>query len=126
MGAKWVHRLVSKDLDTMTGVCSNCGEVRLRKKRNGARCQKAAASHDSPQTRVGGHGLTRGDAQQFITGKSCAICESTERLCVDHCHETGRIRGVLCWSCNVALGHLRDNVELLLTAISYLESKEVE
>lgn len=39
---------------------------------------------------------------------------------VDHCHETGRIRGLLCFSCNVGLGKFRDNETLLLKAARYL------
>lgn len=41
--------------------------------------------------------------------------------CVDHCHSTGRVRGILCWSCNVALGHVRDSVEVLSKMISYIQ-----
>jgi hypothetical protein len=57
----------------------------------------------------------------------CLICEATEsnlghRLAVDHCHTTGKIRGLLCKSCNVSLGGFKDNVNSLYRAIKYLES----
>ena len=39
---------------------------------------------------------------------------------VDHCHEAGHIRGLLCHNCNVALGHFRDDPALLVKAIEYL------
>lgn len=59
----------------------------------------------------------------------CAICLEPERfalkgnlhsLAVDHCHVTGKIRGLLCKCCNQAIGQLRDNVENLKRAIEYL------
>ena len=42
-------------------------------------------------------------------------------LNVDHCHETGKIRGLLCHNCNRALGLFKDNVEFLERAILYLK-----
>lgn len=42
-------------------------------------------------------------------------------LCVDHCHKTGKIRGMLCHKCNTAIGLLDDRVELLLKCIDYLK-----
>lgn len=59
----------------------------------------------------------------------CAICGQEEfhiwkrRLSVDHDHETGRIRGLLCHNCNNMLGHAKDNVKTLMRAIAYLEGK---
>lgn len=56
----------------------------------------------------------------------CAICKQKEIyyrnkvLCVDHNHETGEIRGLLCNTCNRALGLLKDNSEFLQSAIEYL------
>lgn len=44
------------------------------------------------------------------------------RLCVDHDHETGEVRGLLCFSCNVSLGHMRDDIGRLAGLISYLEN----
>lgn len=61
----------------------------------------------------------------------CAICGNPETaisrwgtplsLAVDHCHETGRVRGLLCRNCNVTLGRAGDNVELLRSMADYLE-----
>jgi hypothetical protein len=54
----------------------------------------------------------------------CAICGKTcknKRLCVDHDHKTGKIRGMLCHLCNRGLGHFQDNPELLDKAINYLK-----
>lgn len=54
----------------------------------------------------------------------CAICKGldnyTKRLAVDHCHKTGKIRGLLCGSCNRGIGLLKDSFEILLKAHDYL------
>jgi hypothetical protein len=56
----------------------------------------------------------------------CALCNKHESLtprkslCVDHCHITGKVRGLLCESCNQALGLFYDNTETLKRAIKYL------
>ena len=58
----------------------------------------------------------------------CSICGKDEvdtpkqRLHVDHCHTTGKVRGLLCHYCNIALGHLFDSKENLMNAIKYLEN----
>lgn len=54
----------------------------------------------------------------------CAICESAVKLNIDHDHATGKVRGLLCHSCNVSLGHFRDDVQLLEKAITYLRSSQ--
>jgi hypothetical protein len=52
----------------------------------------------------------------------CAGCnELMERPCVDHNHITGKIRGLLCVSCNMFLGKIKDSTEILLSLIEYLE-----
>lgn len=51
----------------------------------------------------------------------CAICDSKEHLCVDHDHKTGKIRGLLCRSCNLMLGNSRDQIEILRRAEAYLQ-----
>lgn len=55
----------------------------------------------------------------------CAICgfESDRQLAVDHNHETGEVRGLLCSSCNRGLGMFRDSVHNLTKAKSYLKSR---
>lgn len=53
----------------------------------------------------------------------CALCgvKPTGKLVVDHCHKTGRIRGILCRKCNLGLGLLGDTAEFLAKAVAYLE-----
>jgi hypothetical protein len=59
----------------------------------------------------------------------CAVCKNPpniNNLAVDHCHKTGKVRGLLCQSCNSGIGKLRDNKELLLAAIQYLDKYNVD
>jgi len=56
----------------------------------------------------------------------CAICgkescSTGNNFCVDHCHKTGKIRGLLCRKCNVGIGQLLDSPSLLRKAAEYLE-----
>lgn len=57
----------------------------------------------------------------------CALCfkpsPSTRRLAVDHCHATGKIRGLLCFRCNAGMGQLGDDPELLRRAATYIEAQ---
>lgn len=81
------------------------------------------------------YGITISQYEELFTNaeNKCQICgissdESYTRegrnLCIDHCHKTGIIRGILCNQCNSALGKFRDSEELLLKAIEYLRIKE--
>jgi len=67
---------------------------------------------------------------QELQGNRCAICKSsessnkrTDRFFVDHCHATGKVRGLLCSKCNHGLGHFNDSPKLLLNAVKYLEKE---
>lgn len=57
------------------------------------------------------------------TNGKCEICGKAPRktLCVDHCHKTGKVRGLLCEICNKSLGGFYDSVETLESAIKYLK-----
>jgi hypothetical protein len=53
---------------------------------------------------------------------ACALClQTVESLCVDHDHETGEVRGLLCKSCNLVLGHLDKDPDLLGRIVAYLK-----
>jgi len=51
----------------------------------------------------------------------CAICGVEAELCVDHCHVTSRVRGLLCHKCNKGIGLLGDNENGVKQALKYLE-----
>lgn len=71
------------------------------------------------------YGLTYGEYEEMRgrQGDKCAICatplESKNRVHIDHDHETGRVRGVLCAHCNLGLGYLEHD-DWLAGALTYL------
>ena len=73
------------------------------------------------------YGLTLEEYNQMFVNQNglCLICGQTEKsgkkLSVDHNHETGKVRGLLCNSCNIGIGVFNDNLLLLLKAIRYLQ-----
>ena len=70
------------------------------------------------------YGLTKEQYEQMYENQQglCGICSLPfDVLAVDHCHETGKIRGLLCKPCNSALGLLGDKQETIKRAIAYLE-----
>jgi hypothetical protein len=58
-------------------------------------------------------------------GNVCAICKKDnrfkKRFHLDHNHETNKVRGILCQTCNVGIGKFQDNIEFLEAAIKYLK-----
>lgn len=74
--------------------------------------------------------LEQYDAMLQAQGNKCATCDSThvespsgkQRLHVDHCHTTGKVRGLLCNSCNIAAGLLGDNPDTIKRLWQYMES----
>lgn len=69
--------------------------------------------------------LTR-EAMFLSQGGHCAICDESDdkKLAVDHCHESGRVRGLLCHRCNTGLGSFREDEMWLDLAVLYLQSRK--
>lgn len=66
--------------------------------------------------------ISRKEYDEIFASGRCAICgEADTRLCVDHCHATGSLRGALCTKCNAGLGMFGDDSDRLLRAVAYLE-----
>lgn len=64
---------------------------------------------------------------RFKYGDNCMICGLRSKFkmnAVDHCHVKGHIRGILCQNCNMGIGYFKENVELLKSAIRYLEANK--
>ena len=75
------------------------------------------------------YGITGDDylKMQAKQDNKCAICSLEPEnigLAVDHNHVTGKVRGLLCYTCNTGLGAFKDNVNFLKNAISYLEEND--
>lgn len=73
------------------------------------------------------YGLTEQGYESLLLSqnKLCAICNEDKPLCIDHDHETGKVRGLLCTSCNTGLGKLGDSITSLQNAINYLARVQV-
>jgi len=75
------------------------------------------------------YGITLNEYNQMLVeqGHRCKTCGTTEpggkhgKFMVDHSHNTGEIRGLLCKSCNIALGEVGDNINTLQKMIEYLQ-----
>lgn len=80
-------------------------------------------------TNLARHNLTPSDYDALLSRQDggCAICRSSsprrrgrDRLVVDHDHQTGKVRGLLCHPCNLALGLFHDNPQRLVAAAAYV------
>ena len=99
-----------------------------KERRRASQRRRYAANPRAAQSGVlkSKYGITLDDYDALLASQNgvCAIClkkQSTERrLSVDHDHTTGRVRGILCKDCNTGIGHLRDSITILESAIQYL------
>ena len=66
------------------------------------------------------------DALVVQQGGVCAICGRETPEHVDHSHDTGAVRGILCFNCNGGLGQFRDSVDALVSAAAYLQAHDPE
>lgn len=94
--------------------CSSCGMGAYKRARNNA-------SRRLRILKTYGIGLREYKALIAAANGTCGICGPSDRqLVLDHDHRTGRVRGVLCNRCNLALGGFDDDAERLRVALSYL------
>ena len=96
---------------------------KYRKKYNKDNADKMAEYHLKTK-----YGITLDDYDTMLItqGGGCAICGTNDtgsraRLSVDHDHATGAVRGLLCQPCNIGIGHFKDDLDKLLSAIKYLK-----
>jgi hypothetical protein len=116
--------------------CRECVSEAARKRRAENPEKKQAANQkyrgSNPDAGRGSHlkrhyGISLEDYDRMLKeqGGVCKICreecKTGRRLAVDHCHETGKVRGLLCYNCNRGLGHYQDSIELLQNATEYLK-----
>ena len=114
------------------GYLHSCKECVLKRNRKSAQKNKKRIWENKLKYR---YGITVEEYKNFLNlqGGCCSICKTknpaqkrkqSNYFCVDHCHETGKVRGLLCSTCNTALGLLGDNKDNLLEAIKYLSRFE--
>jgi hypothetical protein len=109
----------------------NCREWSLR---NQARIKETAKQRRWKETKeykrarcLREYGLTLDDYDRMLTGQGggCAICgrppKEGKSLSVDHCHETGAVRGLLCFRCNFGLSYFAESGERMAIAADYLK-----
>lgn len=111
------------------------------KKRNAERAKKWREAnpdyleryrHTMRTAQLRQYGITNEDYQSLLDKQKgrCAICSTNDlgkfrHFCVDHCHKTGKVRGLLCHTCNRALGLFKDDPSLLRKAGQYLDDNTV-
>lgn len=136
------HRLYQIDKDKPLGPENFEWREALIEKQPGETNAEYDARHRTAKRELTGSGYWEGDLQRRYgigkadvarmaeeQGHKCAICGEPEKemrngivrhLAVDHRHSDGRVRGLLCSSCNTALGKFRDDPAILTSAIAYL------
>jgi hypothetical protein len=126
------------------GICVSCGKhpspcekcrewnrEYMRKKRAGIPIEQKKKEYVSKRNYylVYKYGITEKQYDEMLVLQNfgCAICKSVhtkssvaKKLVVDHCHTTNKVRGLLCSSCNKAIGLFEDSTEFLNQAIEYL------
>jgi hypothetical protein len=104
----------------------------------GARWRERNPDADADKTLRRKYGITLAQYDELFEaqGGVCALCkkgettkrrkkgEGRERLAVDHCHDTGRVRGLLCFKCNTAIGSLGDTEEDAQRVVDYLSASK--
>jgi len=102
-------------------------ENKERVRKQGKKWYQNNNSHAMDRNLQKAYGITLAQYNELLQKQNacCAICarpsdKMKKRLGVDHNHETGKIRGLLCFDCNYGLGYFKDNSSFLSRAISYL------
>ncbi len=109
--------------------CKTCHNVYYKKRRSATQKRDNLKSRWTTIKRK--YGVTKEQYYDLLAKQKgrCAICNRTDAghengpdsLRIDHCHLTGKIRGLLCHSCNIGIGNLKDNSLLLRAAADYLD-----
>lgn len=119
------HRHLCKPCYVAVAAERNVPEAHATHMRNWRRANPSGQLDASLRYRFG---ITGDDYQRLLAAQNgvCAICAGTNgdrRLCVDHDHNDGHVRGLLCGECNSGLGLLGDSASRLLAAAAYLDER---
>ena len=117
----WISN--SKRKSGISNICSTCSCIRQGLWQINNKDKVAAKAR---RARLKKYGITEKIYQETLEkqGNSCKICKSkgkNKSLPVDHCHKTGKFRGILCIKCNTLLGNANDDIRILKEAINYLK-----
>ncbi|MFD8026375.1 endonuclease VII domain-containing protein [Streptomyces lavendulae] len=113
-------------------LCLRCGEIKPHSEwhRNATapdglstRCKACRAIEGRAGHLKRSYGITEAERDEMIAaqGGVCVICRNAPAEHVDHDHQTGKVRGVLCFSCNAALGQFKDRPDVIRRAAAYVE-----
>lgn len=121
------------------GMCNSCYVMWRRSKcprtrrlkneanrRYAARKREENPDHNWESKILCTYGITKEEFYALWSkhGNCCSVCKSPDngsrRMCVDHCHETGKVRGILCDKCNTGIGLLGDTESGVYRALTYL------
>lgn len=112
-------KLVNPEHPNGTWICFGCTNL----KDEASRLRRQRSNLAYRLKKLYGLSIEQYDAIFAVQGEVCAICQTSfpgpKNWTVDHDHESGLVRGILCHSCNLMLGHY-DNVELVKRLLDYL------
>ncbi|EID9742484.1 hypothetical protein LCR77_004401 [Salmonella enterica] len=117
--SNWKFR--KKEDVTIRGICVCCGIHPQKQKQGG----KYRAICNFCDRRMYKQKLEPCGDLSKLKNDACPICGEESKLVIDHDHESGNVRGMICDSCNKMLGFSRDNPTILNNAITYLASNHV-
>lgn len=112
--------------------CRRCGEIKPHSEwdRNktasdglSTRCKTCRAVESRAGHLMRSYGITEAEREEMIAaqGGVCVICQEAPAEHVDHDHQTGKVRGVLCFGCNAGIGQLKDRPDVIRRAAAYVE-----
>jgi len=104
-------------------------ENRIRASKEWQRNNPEKTEHNRLRSKYRQYGLTEETYTALVQSQNnqCAICHvdfkelERKRIHIDHCHDTGKVRGILCHQCNIMIGFSRNDVNILKKAIKYLK-----
>lgn len=112
--------------------CKRCGTVFTPTNPCNTYCSSECSTNNAYYTRNYGIDANAVQAMKVEQGHRCLLCggegfligknNHTEKLAVDHCHATQRVRGLLCHNCNRALGLFKDRPDVMRKAAAYVEA----
>lgn len=129
-----INKKGKNDRKSICKVCSNNEQKKLAKQRREEDPEGVSLKRwEKHVAKVYKLSLEEVESMLVTQDNGCAICRGNKKisakrkdLYIDHCHSTGKVRGMLCSACNSMLGFACDNTDTLRAAIIYLEKSNME